>query len=402
MKALTLDAQARTAVVTTVPKPSRLARGEVLVKVHAIGLNPVDSFRLASPVSTTGRVVGSDFYGVVADGNDTGLEAGQRVAGFVQGASTPTPRAGAFAEYVVSPADLLWRVPASVPGEQAAATSLGALTAAMGWFLKLGLKAPFAWDDELEVARPGRTDEGDEEGTLRVLVHGASSSVGLYAAQLARLSAEAGGRRLLLVGTASSRNHALLRAAPYRYDHLVDYHDGDWAARARALAPGGGFDAAFDAISEGTSVRDAVGALDPRAAGDRGGGVAVVLTPRQGGGWADHVRDVPAGVVRYLIAWQGLGNTSDYVEYVLGASPRARAFAVAFYEWLSSGDAAVEANPVRLMPGGLEQVVTDGLALLGPGGMGNRGQGGRSEPWMRPVSAEKLVYVPFADESQGQ
>lgn len=43
------------------------------------------------------------------------------------------------------------------------------------------------------------------------------------------------------------------------------------------------------------------------------------------------------------------------------------------------------------MPGGLESVVPDGFALLGPGSMQQRQQD-RTEPWMKPVSAEKLVY----------
>jgi hypothetical protein len=43
------------------------------------------------------------------------------------------------------------------------------------------------------------------------------------------------------------------------------------------------------------------------------------------------------------------------------------------------------------MPGGLENVVPDGLALLGCGSMEDRNKE-RPEAWMRPVSAEKLVY----------
>jgi hypothetical protein len=43
------------------------------------------------------------------------------------------------------------------------------------------------------------------------------------------------------------------------------------------------------------------------------------------------------------------------------------------------------------MPGGLEKVVEDGFQLLGAGSVTDR-QAKRPEEWMRPVSAEKLVY----------
>jgi hypothetical protein len=73
----------------------------------------------------------------------------------------------------------------------------------------------------------------------------------------------------------------------------------------------------------------------------------------------------------------------------LPANPDLRAFTVAFYAWLSEGGKIVP-NSARVMPGGLEKVAEDGFALLGTGTMGERKV--RSEEWMRPVSAEKLVY----------
>jgi hypothetical protein len=47
---------------------------------------------------------------------------------------------------------------------------------------------------------------------------------------------------------------------------------------------------------------------------------------------------------------------------------------------------------VRLMPGGLERVVPDGFALLGAGSVSQRTKLARSEEYMHPISAEKLVY----------
>jgi hypothetical protein len=76
---------------------------------------------------------------------------------------------------------------------------------------------------------------------------------------------------------------------------------------------------------------------------------------------------------------------------LLPASPRARDFAVSFYRFLSS-KLQLEPNPARLMPGGLGKIVEDGFTLLGPGSMNERGSNARTEPWMKPISMEKLVY----------
>jgi hypothetical protein len=51
----------------------------------------------------------------------------------------------------------------------------------------------------------------------------------------------------------------------------------------------------------------------------------------------------------------------------------------------------MQPNNIRLMPGGLKNIVNDGFALLGPGVMGERGNV-RTEEYMKPISAEKLVY----------
>ena len=68
---------------------------------------------------------------------------------------------------------------------------------------------------------------------------------------------------------------------------------------------------------------------------------------------------------------------------------------MSFYRFLSS-TLQLEPNPVRLMPGGLGKIVEDGFALLGPGSMDERGSNAGAEPWMKPISMEKLVYDIFA------
>lgn len=55
--------------------------------------------------------------------NVTTRTVGERVAGFVRGGRSA--ERGAFAEYVKSPADLVWPIPGALSFEEAAAMSVG-------------------------------------------------------------------------------------------------------------------------------------------------------------------------------------------------------------------------------------------------------------------------------------
>ncbi|KAI7785082.1 zinc-binding oxidoreductase [Diaporthe eres] len=433
MKALTLDAENKTATVQDVPIPSP-GPNELLVAVKAIALNPVDALYTSQPLGSTGRVVGSDFAGLVvargptptssprspSDAQDSNngepprfgfgssrlrrssttlstrvINRGDRVAGFLQGACSANERPGAFAEYVVCPADLVWRVPGRVPYEEAAAVSLCGLTAAQGLFFRLGLEAPFRWEDEsdegvLKRVRSEGSDDGGGAGArgqqqqqqqrrvVSFFVSGASTSVGMYVAQLVRRSSEHTGRRIRLIGAANPRNWDILKEEPYAYDHLVDYRDRNWPEQVRR-ASSGGVHYAYDAISEGSTVREVSSTL-------REGGRLAVVRSKEAGAWeTEGVSTEPI----YGAVWEGLGEDVEYQKFVVHTSPAKRSFATAFYKWLSDGG-LLEPNPIRLMPGGLEKVVPDGFTVLGTG-VTSRGHG-RTEQHMRPISGEKLVY----------
>lgn len=386
MKALILNAEARTANVGDVPAPEP-APNELLVQVEAISLNPIDPLYVAHPLASTGRIAGSDFAGrVVKTGSqEANHREGDRVAGFLQGACSVNERPGAFADYLAVPSDLVWRIPDAVSVEEAAGVSLVALTAAQGVWYRLGLKAPFAYDQEavLKEHPEWRQNSSDQPGTVNVFVYGASTSVGLYAAQMARLSAEASGMSIKLFGTASKARWDFLRSAPYCYDHLVDYRDDDWPEQIRKLSGVVGMHYAYDGLSEGDSVQRVASTL-----ASSNGRMAIVRS-RAGGAWkADNLPMEPI----YGAVWEGLGEEIQYQGFTVEQSPAARSFAVAFYKWLEEAmGVKLVPVPVRLMPGGLEKVVDDGFRLLGAGGMGDRGAD-RKEEWMRPVSAEKLVY----------
>jgi len=148
-----------------IPSP---AEGEVLVRVRATSVNPVDCKLQA------GVIPGRDFSGVVE-------AVGSGVTRFAQGDAVFGNAAGAYAQYAVAKEAELARKPLVVDHIAAAATPLAALT---------------AWQALFEVARL-------EEGQ-RLLVHGAAGGVGSFAVQLAKWK----GARI--AGTASDRNQVFL------------------------------------------------------------------------------------------------------------------------------------------------------------------------------------------------
>ncbi|MFF3839036.1 NADP-dependent oxidoreductase [Streptomyces sp. NPDC001930] len=169
--------------------------GEVLVRVHAAGVNPVDwKTRASGGLIEWGAVpvVGWDVSGTVeAVGPGVGiLRPGDEVFGMPL-----FPRqAGAYAEYVVAPARHLAPKPASLTHVEAAALPLAALT---------------AWQALVDAAdvRPGE----------RVLVHAAAGGVGHLAVQIAKA------RGAYVIGTASAGKHDLVRELGA--DEMVDYHE---------------------------------------------------------------------------------------------------------------------------------------------------------------------------------
>jgi NADPH:quinone reductase-like Zn-dependent oxidoreductase len=178
------------------------APGQVVVRVGAAGLNPVDA-KMRSGFIPSGapfpRRVGSDVAGTVeavgdgavyADG--TAIAVGDEVLGRAP---------GAVAERVVAAASELTRRPAEVPVEVAGGLWIVGLTAVSC----------------LVTLPVGSSDT--------VLVGGAAGGVGLVASQLA---VAAGAR---VIGTASPRNHDLLRSLGVE---PVAYDDG-LADRVRAL-----------------------------------------------------------------------------------------------------------------------------------------------------------------------
>jgi len=156
---------------------------------------------------------------------------------------------------------------------------------------------------------------------INFLVYGASTSVGLYAAQTARISARASGRDLRLFGVARKTRWELLKSEPYNYDHLVNYHDADWHEQIQKLAAAEGIHYVYDAISEGDTVTRSSSTLAPN-------GRMAIVRSREGGAWT--ARSMPTEPI-YGAVWEGLGEEVQYQGLPVPKSSSARDFAVKVY-----------------------------------------------------------------------
>src|SRR5215210_4980508 len=170
MRAITLESFDSGPTLQDIPTP-QIGPNEVLVRVHASSVNPVDGAIAAGMLKDMVEhefpvVLGRDFAGVVEQvGSEvSGLSEGDEGFGFVPGMG-PTVHNGSWAELVAVPESVATRKPADIDTASAGAAPLAAITA-MSALDALGVS------------------EGDT-----VLIVGANGGVGSFAVQLA---AEAG------------------------------------------------------------------------------------------------------------------------------------------------------------------------------------------------------------------
>ena len=168
--------------------------GEVLIRVHAAGINPIDwkmrEGRYQDMIPTTLPLVpGWDVSGVVES-------IGRGVSRFAVGdevfSRPDVSRDGSYAEYIVIRESEVALKPKSIDHVHAAALPFAGLT---------------AWQALVEA---GAVSAGQ-----RVLVHGAAGGVGHLAVQLGKW------KGAHVIGSASQRNHEFLRALGV--DQVVEY-----------------------------------------------------------------------------------------------------------------------------------------------------------------------------------
>ncbi len=208
------------------PKPGP---GDVLVRVHAAGVTPTEL--IWSPTTQTkdgharaNAIPAHEFSGVVAELGSAvrDFRVGEEIYGMNDWYAE-----GALAEYCVTQPTSVAPKPANLTHVEAATVPISALTAWQGLF-----------------------DRGEVRSEQRVLIHGASGGVGVFAVQLARE------RGAYIIATAAARNRDLVKQlganefidyTSQEFDELIDNIDlvfdcvgGETFNRSfRVIKPGG-------------------------------------------------------------------------------------------------------------------------------------------------------------------
>lgn len=209
MKALQFDAYGPPSVlvVKDLPIPD-LKAGEVLVQVHASGINPSD-VKFVSGVfnPTLPRVPGRDFAGVTVDGD---FQPGEEVWG--NGAGFGVTRDGSHAEYVAVPKTWLSKKPANLSMQSAATVGVSYMTAWSALVLEADIQA-------------GQT----------VLITGATGAVGRAAIQIAHW------KKAIVIGASRSDK-------PTEADIVINTTQADWPSLVKAHTADSGVDVVFDTV----------------------------------------------------------------------------------------------------------------------------------------------------------
>ncbi len=192
--------------------------GEVLVRVKACTVNPIDIYIRSGMVSINlpkPYIPGCDFAGKVeAIGPGvTRWKVGDRVWGSNQGV---LGRQGTLAEFACVHEDFAYQIPAGVPEEQVAAIALVGITAHLGLFHSLRIQT-------------GET----------VFVNGGTGGVGCMVVQMAKAI---GAKVITTVGSdAKARQVRELGA-----DGVINYKTEDVAAKIKELTGGKGVNAWYE------------------------------------------------------------------------------------------------------------------------------------------------------------
>jgi len=192
------------------PKPEP-AGSQVLVKVQAVAVNPVDTYIRAGMIAfdlPKPFIVGCDLAGVVeAVGPDASrFKPGDRVWASNQGL---LGRQGTFAEYAAVDECWLYPTPERVSQREAAAMALVGITAHLGLF------------------RDARIQPGQS-----LFVHGGSGGVGSAVVQMAK----AVGARVITTAGSEAKAEACRQLGA---DVVVNYHTEDVDEAIRQFAPHG-------------------------------------------------------------------------------------------------------------------------------------------------------------------
>jgi NADPH2:quinone reductase len=192
-------------------------KGEVMVKVYAVGLNPVD-YKLGQNGRTEWsypHILGLDIAGIIE-------QVGEEVSGWQKGDRVvyhgDLTKKGGFAEYAMTTAHTISRIPESISFEEAAAIPCAGYTAYQALFRKMNIQS-------------GQT----------ILIHGGAGGVGGFAIQLAK---QAG---VKVITTASFPNHEYVKELGA--DHCIDYTKENLMQTVLDVTGGKGVQSVLDTVS---------------------------------------------------------------------------------------------------------------------------------------------------------
>lgn len=183
--------------LTEIEKPA-IKQGEVLVEVKSISINPIDiktrsgkgAFQKLKDENPL--ILGWDISGIVVETNSAIFKVNDEVFGMIN-----FPGHGkAYAQFVSASENHIALKPKNINFEEAAATSLAALTA-------------------LQAIEKAELKEGQN-----VLIHAASGGVGHFAVQIAKYLGAS------VTGTSSAKNREFVLS--FGADQHIDYKNYDW------------------------------------------------------------------------------------------------------------------------------------------------------------------------------
>ncbi|AVD95513.1 MULTISPECIES: zinc-dependent alcohol dehydrogenase family protein [Pseudomonas] len=198
-------------------------KGQVLVRIHAAGVNPLDT-KIAIGAGAHARqelpaVLGLDLAGTVVELGEAvdGFTPGQEVFGMAGGIGGAQ---GTLAEYIAVDARLIASKPHALGMREAAALPLVFIT---------------AWE--------GLVDHANVRSGQRVLIHGGAGGVGQVAVQLAK----ARGAEVYATGSAGSLDFIRSLGAT-----AIDYQAQGVEAYVEQFTAGEGFDIVYDTVGGST------------------------------------------------------------------------------------------------------------------------------------------------------
>ena len=207
------------------PKPGP---GQVLVRLHAAGVNPVDAYVRAGTYTISATLPftpGSDGAGVIEAVGDGVKQWKQGDRVYIFGTASGI-RAGAYAQFAVCTASQVHSLSDTATFAQGAAIGVPYSTAYRALFQKAR-------------AVPGET----------VFIHGASGGMGIAAVQLAVAHG------LRVIGTASSgRGQTLVKQQGAQ--HVLDHHSPDYLEKLIALTDGRGPEVILEMLANVNLAKD--------------------------------------------------------------------------------------------------------------------------------------------------